>query len=208
MNNHEPRTPDRYIHLFSGGLDSTVLLYDIIDRGDSVECLLCNYNQRHAKELDFAQATCVKLGVKYSVLQLPHQLFTRSALAGRALKVDELSGSSTVVPNRNMVFISMATSYALSTGANMVSWAVNLDDSKVYPDCRLAFYNQIRFAIEKCDNTLVLLRAPFLSKTKAEVVALGKSLGVPFDETWSCYAGNETPCGECGACKSRQEALQ
>lgn len=196
----------KFIHLLSGGLDSTVLLYDMLDQGAKAHCLLFHYGQRHAKELDFAQETCLKLKVKYDVIDLPYQLFTRSALAGQSQKVD-LSGSATVVPNRNMVLISMAASYALSHGGTAVSWGVNADDSEVYPDCRSEFYKNLNFALRICDNRRMEVHAPYIVRTKRAVVEIGRRLKVPFEQTWSCYAGGQEPCNDCGACRTREAAL-
>lgn len=196
----------KFIHLLSGGLDSTVLLYDLLDQGASVHCLLFEYGQRHAKELRYAAATCEKLSVPYGRIELPYNLFDRSSLTSRG---GELEGKSTIVPNRNMVMISMAASYALSHGGTAVTWAANADDETVYPDCRIEFYKALNSALRICDTRRMEIHAPFLTggKTKKQVVEIGRRLGVDFNATWSCYSGGSEPCGECGACKVRNEAL-
>lgn len=196
----------KFSHLLSGGLDSTILLYDMLDQGAKAHCLLFHYGQRHVKELDFAQATCERLKVKYDVIELPHQLFKRSALSGQSMKVD-LTGSATVVPNRNMVLIAMAASYALSHGCTAVSWGVNADDAEVYPDCRYEFYKSLNTTLRCCDTRQMEVHAPYIVRTKRAVAEIGRRLKVPFDQTWSCYAGGKDPCGECGACKTRADAL-
>lgn len=194
----------KFIHLFSGGLDSTVLLYDLLSQGAMAHCLLFHYGQKHAKELNFAQVTCIKLKVSYEVIQLPHQLFKRSSLTEQ---LGELKGSGTVVPNRNMVLISMAASLALSTGATAVTWAANADDAEVHPDCRHDFYRALNSALRICDNRRMEIHAPYIPRTKKQIVEIGRRLSVPFDETWSCYAGTDEPCGICGACEARNKAL-
>lgn len=195
----------RFAHLFSGGIDSTVMLYDILEQGGSAYCLLFLYGQRHSKELDYAQETCGRLGVDYTVIELPHQVFKRSALTGGMPKVD-LVGGPTVVPNRNMVFLSIAAGFAVSHDIKMISWAANRDDAMHYPDCRPAFRDYMEEAFDAAE-TGVRIHAPFLGMTKADVVRLGRRLNVPFDKTWSCYAGDTIPCGECGACIVREKAL-
>lgn len=200
----------KFIHLFSGGLDSTVLLYELLNQGAHVHCLLFDYGQRHKVELRFAAATCEKLGVEYSRITLPGELFTRSSLtAGKVQRVDELNGGATVVPNRNMVMLSMAASFALSHGGTAVTWAANADDEAVYPDCRIEFYKALNSALRICDNRRMEIHAPYLTggRGKRQIVERGRQLGVPFDETWSCYAGGEQPCHSCGACKIREAAL-
>lgn len=199
----------KFIHLFSGGLDSTVLLYDLLDKGEGVFCLLFDYGQRHKKELEYAARTCEKLGVKYERIHLPHELFSRTSLTkGGVLTVDELNGGKTVVPNRNMVLISMAASYALSNGGTVVTWAANSDDSLIYPDCRDEFLKALNCALRLCHTRRMEVHAPYIVRTKKKVVEIGRGLGVPFEETWSCYDGGDESCGECGACKVRKAAME
>lgn len=194
----------KFIHCLSGGLDSTVLLYDLLDQGNHVHCLLFNYGQRHSKELNYAQATCVKLGIPYDVIALPTQLFTRSRLTK---ETGDLKGSDTIVPNRNMVLLSMAASFALSHGGTAVTWAGNADDSEIYPDCRSEFIKSLNSAMRICDTRRMEVHAPYLVRTKRQIIEIGRRLSVPFEETWSCYAGENKPCGVCGACVARNEAM-
>jgi len=198
----------KFFHLFSGGLDSTVLLYDLLDQENSVFCLLFDYGQRHLTELRYAAATCEKLGVPYERILLPREMFGRSALtAGKVLTVDELNGGATVVPNRNMVLISMAASYALSHVGTAVTWAANADDAAIYPDCRSEFLQHLNRALRICHTRRMEVHAPYIVRTKRQIVEKGRELAVPFGETWSCYAGGKEPCGECGSCKVRTEAM-
>lgn len=194
----------KFIHLLSGGLDSTVLLYDLLDQGHKAHCILYDYGQRHIKELGFAEATCAKLGVTYDRIALPPQLFERSALTAGA---ESLVGQPTIVPNRNMVLISMAASYALSHGCTAVSCAINSDDAEVYPDCRAEFIKHLNFALRCCHTRRMEVHVPYIVRTKAKVVEIGRRLNVPLGETWSCYAGGDEPCGQCGACQVRLKAI-
>ena len=194
----------KFIHLLSGGLDSTVLLYDLLDQGHKAHCILYDYGQRHIKELGFAEATCAKLGVTYDRIALPPQLFERSALTAGA---ESLVGQPTIVPNRNMVLISMAASYALSHGCTAVSCAINSDDAEVYPDCRAEFTKHLNLALRCCHTRRMEVHVPYIVRTKAKVVEIARRLNVPLGETWSCYAGGDEPCGQCGACQVRLKAI-
>lgn len=185
-----------------------MLLYDLIDQENSVKCILFDYGQRHVKELRYAARTCEKLDVPYERIALPHEMFSRSALTGQMLRVDELNGGVTVVPNRNMVLISMAASYALCHGGTAVSWAANADDAEIYPDCRSEFLTHLNRALRICHTRRMEVHAPYIVRTKRKIVEIGRELDVPFAETWSCYAGGDEPCGECGACKVRKAALE
>ena len=194
----------KFVHLMSGGLDSTTLLYDLLDQGYKAHCLLYDYGQRHIKELSFAEATCAKLGVAFDKITLPPQLFERSALTTSS---DPLIGTPTVVPNRNMVLIAMAASYALSHGCTAVSCAVNGDDAEVYPDCRAEFMKHLNAALRCCHTRRMEVHLPYIVRTKAKVVDIAWRLKVPLEETWSCYAGGDEPCGQCGACQVRLKAI-
>jgi 7-cyano-7-deazaguanine synthase len=194
----------KFVHLMSGGLDSTTLLYDLLHQSHKAHCLLYDYGQRHIKELTFAEATCAKLGVAYDKITLPPQLFERSALTTGS---EPLVGTPTVVPNRNMVLIAMAASYALSHGCTAVSCAVNGDDAEVYPDCRADFMKHLNFALRCCHTRRMEVHLPYIVRTKAKVVDIAWRLNVPLEETWSCYAGGNEPCGQCGACQVRLKAI-
>lgn len=195
-----------YVHLLSGGLDSTVLLYELLNQGHKVRCILYDYGQRHIKELGFAEATCIKLGVKYERITIPHQLFEQCAIT----KPDNqpMVGQPTIVPNRNMVLIAMAASYALSHGFTAVSCAVNGDDAEVYPDCRREFISHLNFALQCCHTMHMEVHVPYIAHTKAKVVEIAWHLNVPLEKTWSCYAGGDEPCGQCGACNVRNKAIE
>ena len=184
------------ILLFSGGLDSSTLLYKLIDEGHDVECLAFNYGQKHRRELLAAKEIAATLGVSLHVVQLPH-----------IWENLEVSGSD-VIPNRNMVFLSIAAAYAINRGADSVAWGPNRDDWGVYPDCREDFAESMRDALSLCHNYPIGLMTPFISVTKTEVVKLAHSLEVPIGATWSCYEGGRKPCRKCSACVTRAKAIQ
>jgi 7-cyano-7-deazaguanine synthase len=194
----------KFIHLLSGGLDSTVLLYDLLHQEAHVICLLFNYGQRHLKELDCAENICNHLDVPYERLALAPKLFHRSTLTNRQ---GELIGRDTIVPNRNMCMIAMAASYALSYGGTCVTWAANADDADVYPDCRYEFFKAINEALRLADTRRMEVHAPYIQRSKKQIVEIGRGLNVPFDSTWSCYTDKAEPCGECGACLQRKAAM-
>lgn len=195
----------KFIHLFSGGLDSTVLLYDLLHQEAHVHCLLFNYGQKHVKEIDHAERICDHLNVPYDRVVLAPKVFYRSTLTNRT---GELIGRDTIVPNRNMVMISIAASYALSFGGTAVTWAANADDAEVYPDCRYEFFKAINEALRIADNRRMEVHAPYIQRSKKQIVEIGRTLNVPFESTWSCYTGKVEPCGKCGACIERDKALE
>lgn len=185
------------VHLFSGGLDSAVMLFDLLKQGHPVHCALFDYGQAHAEsELKIAQWFCKLEGVKFTRLKIP-------AIRGSTLT--DGTGSK-VVPNRNAILLSLAISLAVNAKAIRVTYACNKDDAADFPDCRRAFVDAIN-AASKAAETGVEVCAPYIDLTKREIFFIGKKLGVPMSETWSCYAGGKEPCGECDACKKRAEAM-
>jgi 7-cyano-7-deazaguanine synthase len=171
-NNEITNKNSRVVCLLSGGLDSTTLTHDLALSGYEVHAISFNYLQRHVKELSFAIATCEKL-------RIPHKIIDISAISSI------ISGSSltsniptphgeynaenmklTVVPNRNMILISLATAYAISIGASKVYYACHSGDHFIYSDCRPEFVSQLGKAITLCDESKVELVAPYSNLDK------------------------------------------
>ena len=203
------------ILIYSGGLDSTVLLYWLRRRGDTVSALSLDYGQRHRRELASAEMICAHLNIPWRCADLSA---LRPFLAGSSqtdLTVAVPYGhygaetmKATIVPNRNMLFLAVAVAWAVSSRADAVAYAAHAGDHTIYPDCRPAFVQAMQQATAVCDWHPVQIMAPFLMLTKAEIVQIGAGLAVPFGETWSCYEGGIQHCGRCGTCMERQEAFQ
>lgn len=189
------------VHLYSGGLDSTSLLYELHRQGHSIHCLLCNYGQTHAKELTYAKRHCDRLGLLWTEVDLYRikNLFMRSALT------DGKGGN--IVPNRNAVLLHIAAAMAVSMGADTVTFAANKDDQASYPDCTHAFVDGVQETL-KAAKLNVQICAPYIGLTKWQIVRRAREFGFPIDDTWSCYAGGAEPCGQCDACNKREGALR
>lgn len=186
----------KIIHLLSGGLDSTVLLYDLVGEGHHVTPLIFNYGQKHEREIQFAIEHSKRLRLLPTLLHVPH-------LLGSTLT----DGDGTfVVPNRNAVFISIAVNMAVATGADRVTIGCNKDDAHEFLDCRFAFMIAIN-AATRAAGILVEIDAPYVNKSKAWIARRGSDIGVSLSETWSCYEGGDEPCGKCLACQKRKEAI-
>tara|TARA_R110002012_G_scaffold36900_1_gene103920 strand:+ start:778 stop:1449 length:672 start_codon:yes stop_codon:yes gene_type:complete len=208
---NKPKT----VLIYSGGIDSTVLLYFLLKSRNDVKALSVNYGQRHDKELDYAKNMCGQLNVEHHVADLTalNPLLSGSSLTSPHVQVPEghyedLSMKATVVPNRNMILLSIATGWAMSTGASSVSYAAHSGDRAIYPDCREEFADAMNNVMEIAGWDKVSLDRPFSSLTKTDIVKLGDKLGVPFEQTWSCYKGQKLHCGMCGTCVERREAFE
>lgn len=216
-----------HVVVLSGGMDSTVLLYDILtskpDEPAVSSCVSFNYGQRHSKELDFAQATAKKFGLKHHIINLWSSGFTGAISESESSLVtdnDVPEGhyaqdnmKATVVPNRNMVMLSIATSIAVAEGAQYVATAVHAGDHFIYPDCRPQFINALSIAVAEGNEGFGVLDAnpilaPYIYQSKEEIAYRGLELGVNFATTWSCYKGGDIHCGKCGTCVERLEAIE
>jgi len=199
---------------YSGGLDSTVLLYHLRSQGNTIRCLGIDYGQRHRRELDAAAIICRDLEIEYRIADLSA---VRPLLAGSALTDDVAvpeghyaaeSMKLTIVPNRNMIMLSVAIGWALSLKYDAVAYAAHAGDHPIYPDCRPEFVEAMDKAASLCDWHRIHIVRPFITMTKADIVRLGAGLRVPFERTWSCYKGGPLHCGRCGTCVERREAFQ
>ena len=200
--------------IYSGGLDSTVLLYQLKAQGHDLSALSVDYGQRHRRELDCAADICRRAEIPIQIANLSaiRELLSGSSLTSPQIEVaeghyTEASMKSTVVPNRNMILLSLAAGHALSIGASQVAYAAHSGDHAIYPDCRNEFADAVAKAMQLCDWQPVQLIRPFIDQTKAEIVTIGSQLSVPFAHTWSCYKGESLHCGRCGTCVERREAF-
>lgn len=211
--------------LFSGGLDSSVCLGLAVNKygADEVIALSIYYGQKHKKEMEASEAIASHYGVQRLTLDLG-EIFKNSnctLLEGATEEIpheeyskqlEETEGApvSTYVPYRNGLFLSSAASIALSYGCQEIYYGAHADDAagNAYPDTSVAFNKAISEAIWLGSGNELKIVAPFIDKSKAEVVAMGLEVGVPFEMTWSCYEGHDKACGVCGTCRDRIKAFE
>jgi 7-cyano-7-deazaguanine synthase len=206
----------KVVVVLSGGLDSTVVLYDAVLRNstEAVKAISFNYGQRHVRELVSAREVTEKLGVVHKIIDLTSltELLGASSLVNPTIDVPEghytdMSMKSTVVPNRNMILLSVAAAWAISERFDAVAYGAHAGDHTIYPDCRDQFVESFAQTLKLADWHQVEVLRPFVKRTKGEIVLRGVELGVPFENTWSCYKGEQFHCGKCGTCVERREAF-
>jgi len=202
------------IVIYSGGLDSTVLLADLLDQGHEVKALSVNYGQRHKRELEHAALICAKLKVEHQIADLSNiaRFLGGSSQTDASVPVphghyEEEAMKLTVVPNRNAIMLSVAAAWAISLKYNAVAYAAHAGDHAVYPDCRSEFVEPFAQAIWNADWHHVAIERPFLKLSKADIVARGAKLGAPMELSYSCYEGGEVHCGLCGTDIERRLAF-
>lgn len=208
------RKKETAVVLLSGGLDSTTLFYQLAAEGFEVRGISVDYGQRHRKETDYARRTASRLCARHDVVDLTAvtRFLTTSALTSATVAVpeghyEEESMKLTVVPNRNALMLSVAYAVAASEGASRVATAVHAGDHTIYPDCRREFIDAFQAMEDASLGEHIELHTPFLHVDKVTIAREAGRLGVPLDETWSCYQGGERHCGRCGTCVERAWAI-
>lgn len=205
------------IAIVSGGMDSVTLAYWLKARGDDLTLLSVDYGQRHKKEMSFAAKAAEALGADHHIVDMTSvtKLIATSSLTGDVVVPDghyaEETMRATVVPNRNMMMLSVACAVAISSEADYVATGVHGGDHFIYPDCRNEFIQAASAAaivgMVGMSKNFKGIIAPFVYNDKEGIAKIGDELGVPWVDTWSCYKGGEVHCGRCGTCVERQEAF-
>ncbi|MEB3151182.1 MAG: 7-cyano-7-deazaguanine synthase QueC [Sphaerospermopsis sp.] len=207
--------------LLSGGLDSSTVLYQA--RADGCECyaISFDYQQRHRRELQSAMFVAQSVGVvQHQIVNFDLRLWGGSALTDEAIalpqarSLDEMSQSIpvTYVPARNTIFLSFALGYAETIGAQRVYIGVNALDYSGYPDCRPDYIQAMQEVFrlgtkQGREGQPIDIIAPLINLKKTEIILLGNQLDVPWELTWSCYAGGDQACGVCDSCRLRLAAF-
>lgn len=203
----------KVVVIYSGGMDSFTVLNRAIKDGYEVYALSFNYGQRHVKELKVAEAVCTALGVPHKIVDISaiNQIIGGSSLTDNIDvpegHYEEESMKSTVVPNRNMILLSLAVGYAVSLKAHKVYYGAHSGDHAIYPDCRPEFVKKMDEVCRIANYEEVEIVSPYLHQSKIAILADGLSMGLDYTNTWTCYNGREKACGKCGACQERLEAF-
>lgn len=221
----EPTNQNKALVLCSGGVDSTTLLAMAVrDHGaENVYALSIFYGQRHEREIESARKVAAHYGVEQRFLDLgaifadsdcsllshSDEAIPEESYAEQLARTDD-KPVSTYVPFRNGLFLSSAASMALSLGCSTVLYGAHHDDwaGNAYPDCSPEFVAAMARAIAEGTGGELTLEAPFVHDSKADIVARGLALGVPYELTWSCYEGGDRPCGVCATCIDRTRAFE
>jgi 7-cyano-7-deazaguanine synthase len=205
---------NKVVVIYSGGMDSFTVLNRALHDGKEVYALTFDYGQRHVKEIEYASTVCKSLDVNHKVIDISaiNQLLAGSSLTD---DIDIPEGhyeaesmKSTVVPNRNMILLSLAVGYAVSVGASQVYYGAHSGDHAIYPDCRPEFVMKMNEVCKIANYESVEIFSPYLTVTKSDILTDGLKMGLKYDNTWTCYNGREKACGQCGACQERLEAFK
>lgn len=189
--------------LFSGGLDTTTILYMLTQEEIPVECLIYNYGQQAQEEIRHAIKTCQKLHVKYKVMDLKNLEMSGELGDGGNIK----NNVDIIIPNRNSVFLSVATQYAIRNGFEAI-YVGSKQGVKSCPDETYEFIEEYNYLNMKSDIKYIPIKAPLIMMDTPEVIDQALQLKVPLRETWSCFGNKTERCNKCTNCKIFKEILE
>ena len=209
------------ISVFSGGLDCTVATC-VYDNDYEIHAITFNYGQKaFAQELKASKKICEEMGWTHEVIDLPWL----SDISNSSLNTDEdipevseddlddidkssETASNVWVPARNTVFTSIALSYAESIGAEIIIVGWNNEEGLTFPDNSQEFLNEFNELIKVGSPDKIRIEAPAINLNKEELVELGVKVGAPMKLSYSCYKGEDEPCGVCESCVRRNRAFK
>ncbi|WP_031028253.1 7-cyano-7-deazaguanine synthase [Streptomyces sp. NRRL WC-3725] len=216
----------KIIAVVSGGIDSVTMAHHLRAEGHELHVLGIDYGQRHLRELACARRAAERLGASYEEVDLggARHVLRGSSLTDPAVDVPAdgpgaapppqagtaVPGRPNIVPNRNALFLAVAFASAVVERAESVAFGIMAEDvgpsdtSKEFLD---AFLAMERIATRGHAHPDLDLIAPLADLTKREVITLGDRLAVPFEDTWTCFRGEELHCGCCAACTERRTAF-
>lgn len=209
------------ISVLSGGLDCTVAT-SVFAKDYEIHAITFNYGQKAFKrELQAAKEICNKMNWTHEVIDLPWLAQISNSSLNTSEKIPELSeedldniekssesASSVWVPARNMVFTSIAVSYAESIGAEKIIVGWDAEEAATFPDNSKEFLETFNELIDVGSPEKIIIEAPAIDLNKEEIVELGLKVGAPIELSYSCYKGDIKHCGVCESCMRRKRAFK
>ena len=202
---------EKCVVILSGGPDSTTVAYWAKSKGYDVHAITFNYGQIATKEIDYAKKITTALNIPHKVLDLSSlkEIYQNvTSLVDESIPITEKFSQPIIVPFRDGVFLAIAVAYGSSIGAEKIFYGAQGSDQENYPDCREIFYKAFEKASEIGTEQQITINAPFNKLMKSEILKLGHKLGVPFNQTWSCYHNEPIHCGKCESCNNRKMAFK
>ena len=209
------------ISVLSGGLDCTVAT-SVFAKDYEIHAITFNYGQKSFKrELEAAEKICNKMNWSHEVIDLPWLSKISTSSLNTTEDIPEVSfddlddlekssetASSVWVPARNMVFTSIATSYAEALGAEIIIVGWDAEEAATFPDNSKEFLNTFNELIDVGSPDKIKIEAPAIDLNKEEIVKLGVEVDAPMQLSYSCYKGGDKHCGVCESCMRRKRAFK
>lgn len=204
---------EKAVVIYSGGMDSFTILNKAYREGYELYALTFDYGQKHSKEIEYARQVCHELSISHRIIDITaiNQLLQSSSLTS-SVEIPEGhyaddNMKSTVVPNRNMILLSLAIGYAVDIGAGKVFYGAHSGDHAIYPDCRPEFVHAMNGVAKIANYEPVEIVTPYLNSDKTGILRDGLTMGLDYGKSWTCYNGRKKACGKCGSCVERLEAF-
>ena len=148
------------------------------------------------KEINHAINVCIENKIKHEIVNLDlKKILSGSSLVGDSKipegNYDKEKMKQTVVPNRNMVMISVAASLAIKNKLDYLWYAAHSGDHEIYPDCRPEFIDKMAEVLSICDYHKINFEAPFQDLSKAEIIKVGLDMNLDYSKAWTCYEGKK-----------------
>ena len=197
--------------ILSGGPDSVTSAYWAKKQLYDVYSLTFDYGQKAKVEIERAVEIAETLGVKNKVIDLTSlsDIYKGiTSLVDKSITVTEEFTDPIIVPFRNGVFIAIAVAYANSIGASHIFYGAHASDEQFFPDCRREFYEAFEKTARLGTESDIQITAPYGNVPKSAIIKEAVNLGVPLQNTWSCYLEGPVHCGRCESCNNRKRAFK
>ena len=202
--------------IISGGLDSSTLIYQLYSEGYKLHAVSFLYGQKHSREIECAKKIVSNLaGIKHTIIDISYLgKELNSALTNSNENIPEGHYQAenmrrTVVPNRNMIMATIAHAIGYSNEIKNIALGIHAGDHFIYPDCRPEFIKEFEKTLRLSnDDEEINVITPFVNISKTEILKIGLELGVPYENTWTCYVGGDLACGKCGSCNERLSSFK
>lgn len=192
----------RVVCLSSGGIDSSVILHMLKQKKYEILPLYVDYGHKSAQmEIKSLMKICYKLKLESKIIKLDELRTISSGLTDSNIShIDH-----PFFPNRNLLLLTIAASYAYQNSINIVS--IGLLDNVIFPDQNKEFVSNAEKTISISLGQEIKILTPLIELDKKEVVGLAKKHQISLEFTYSCYSGESIPCGNCKACVERKSAM-
>jgi 7-cyano-7-deazaguanine synthase len=195
--------------LASGGMDSTVLAYDLAHKGENIILLFLDYGQHCAeKELQTLKNVLpepYKNNIRILKIADIYKESKSRMIKEADLWKDTVIADDLYLPYRNLLFLSIASAYAQSLGIkNVYSAFINSNHAKEI-DCSMEFFTKLEGLLESYGS--VKIKMPYRELSKVEVAKLGLHLEAPVATTYSCQVNSQNACGACPNCMDKIIAM-
>jgi 7-cyano-7-deazaguanine synthase len=205
------KSTKKCVIVLSGGPDSATVAYWANNQGYQLYPITFKYGQIAVKETECAKSIAENLGSTTKIIDLTalKNIFGDvTSLCNSGIPLTSEFTAPIIVPFRNAIFLSAAVAYAVSVGADKIFYGAQGSDEPFYPDCRREFYQAFEKAARLGTCQEITIQAPFSDMRKSDVIKKGTELGVPFEDTWSCYLDGVRHCGKCESCVNRKKAFK